>query len=273
MTDQAAPEPGYTMGYNEEFQQLLRRRAAPTHATHLLERLEPGMRVLDFGCGPGSISVGIAEAVAPGELHGIDMEESQIAMARDAATAGGHGNATFHVGDITDMPFDDGYFDAAHCHAVLMHVPDTAAALAEVRRVLKPGGIIAAREMITDSCFLEPTPPEVHAAWTGFAKLLAANGGHPQLGKELKQALIDAGFADIRATASFDSFGFDEDVAFFQGFIDDWLFQPHIIDAAVQHGLATRAEFDVWRAGIAAWRTHPGAFGVLAFGEAVGVRG
>ena len=272
MTEQAPPEPGYTMGYNEEFQKLLARRAAPTHATHLLAHLRPGMRVLDFGCGPGSISVGLAEAVAPGELHGLDIEESQIAMASAAAAAGGHENATFQVGDITDMPFEDGYFDAAHCHAVLMHIPDTAAALAEVRRVLKPGGVVAAREMITDCCFLEPTPPEVHAAWAGFGSLLAANGGHPQLGRELKQALLDAGFEDVRATASFDSFGLPEDVAFFQGFIDDWLFQPHIIAAAVQFGVATEAEFDVWRAGIREWRGQPGAFGVLAFGEAVAVR-
>ena len=98
------------------------------------------MRVLDFGCGPGTISVGLAMAVDPGELHGIDMEKSQIGLARAAAEAGGHANATFHVGDVTDLPFEDGYFDAAHCHAVLMHVPDTADVLSEVKRVLKARG-------------------------------------------------------------------------------------------------------------------------------------
>ena len=65
----------YTMGYTEEFLQLLDRRSAKTHASYLLPHLEPGMRVLDFGCGPGTISVGLAMAVDPGELHGIDMEE------------------------------------------------------------------------------------------------------------------------------------------------------------------------------------------------------
>ena len=139
MPDAATPETGYTMGYNEEFRQLLDRRSAATHAAHLLPHLQPGMRVLDLGCGPGTISVGLAEAVAPGELLGIDLEESQVAMARGAAEAGGHGNATFHVGDATDLPFEDDEFDAVHCHAVLMHIPDTGAALAEVRRVLKPG--------------------------------------------------------------------------------------------------------------------------------------
>ena len=101
MTEQPSE---YTMGYDENFQQLLRRRSAGSHAAYLLPHLKPGHRVLDFGCGPGTISVGLAKAIEPGELHGIDMEESQINVARAAAQAGGHANATFHVGDVTAFP-------------------------------------------------------------------------------------------------------------------------------------------------------------------------
>ena len=157
MTDQAAPTSSYTMGYSEEFRQLLNRRSAETHAKHLLPHLKPGLRVLDFGCGPGTITVGLAKAVEPGEVHGIDMAESQINLARSAAEAGGHTNVTFHVGSVLELPFEDNSFDAAHCHAVLMHIPDTQAALAEVKRVLKPGGIVASRETIVASSFLEPS--------------------------------------------------------------------------------------------------------------------
>ena len=73
MSDHTSAEQDYTMGYSEEFLQLLHRRSAETHAAHLLSHLKPGLRVLDFGCGPGTISVGLATAVAPGELHGIDV--------------------------------------------------------------------------------------------------------------------------------------------------------------------------------------------------------
>ena len=155
MTDQEPPSSSYTMGYSEEFRQLLNRRSAETHAKHLLPHLRPGLRVLDFGCGPGTITVGLAKAVEPGKVHGIDMAESQISLARSAAEAGGHTNVTFHVGSVLELPFEDNSFDAAHCHAVLMHVPDTQAALAEVKRVLKPGGIVASRETIVASSFLE----------------------------------------------------------------------------------------------------------------------
>ena len=114
------------------------------------------------------------------------MEESQIGMARSAAGAGGHDNVTFHIGDVTALPFEDNSFDVAHCHAVLMHVPDTAAVLSEVKRVLKPRCIVASREMFVESSFLEPSGENFGAAWATFSRLLAANGGHPQMGKELK---------------------------------------------------------------------------------------
>ena len=119
-----------------------------------------------------------------------------------AHEAGGHGNATFHVGDVTDLPFEDDYFDVAHCHAVLMHVPDTGGVLAEVMRVLKPGGIISSREFFVASSFLEPSNENIDAAWTTFSRLLAANGGHPQMGKELKNTFLEAGFSDIWAGGS-----------------------------------------------------------------------
>ena len=132
MTDSA---PTYTMGYDEDFCQMLNWRSAETHAKHLLPHLEPGLSLLDFGCGTGTLSVGLAGAVEPGEFHGIDIERSQIGLARSAAAAGGHTNASFQVGDVTDLPFDDNTFDVAHCHTVLNHVPDTLGALGGVKRV------------------------------------------------------------------------------------------------------------------------------------------
>ncbi len=265
-------ESSYTMGYSEEFKRLLNRRSAETHAAHLIPRLKPGLRVLDFGCGPGTISVGLASAVSPGEFHGIDMEESQIDLARAAAEAGGHDNATFHVGDATALPFEDDYFDVAHCHAVLMHVPDTETALAEVKRVLKPGGIISSREFIVASSFLDPGAEATAPAWNTFANLITANGGHPQMGRELKRAFLAAGFSDVQATASFDFFSSSEDVAFLHAFIMDWFYKPEIIEAATKYGLATHQQFDEWRQGLDEWKNHAGAVGGLAFGEAIGCK-
>lgn len=271
MSDQAA-ENTYTMGYGEEFLQLLERRSAQTNAARLLPHLKPGQRLLDFGCGPGTISMGLAKAVEPGEFHGIDMEESQIDIARSVAQAGGYGNAAFHVGDVTALPFEDDYFDVAFCHTVLTHVPNTAAALSEAKRVLKPGGLIFSRELIVSSSFIEPGEEKTRPAWNTFAKLLAGNGGHPEMGKELANHFLAAGFTEIRASGSYDSFGTLRDAAFFFKFVLEWFHAPAVVEAATKYGLATREQFDEWRHDLEEWKDTPGCFAAMAFGECMGTK-
>ena len=268
-THEISATPDYTMGFSEELLQSLRRQTAEASAAYLLPHLRPGHRVLDFGCGPGTISVGLAKAVAPGELHGVDMEESQIELARSVAEAGGRDNATFHVGDVTDLPFEDGFFDVAHCRNVLMHVPDTAAVLAEVKRVLKPGGVIGCREMISASCFTHPDFDVMGKSWDMFQDLVAADDGHPQMGKELKAHILDAGFANPRITASFDIYSAPEDVLFLFGFASKWLLSPEITEAAIKYGAATEDLRNAISVAYDRWKEHPGALCGVAFGEAV----
>ena len=269
MSEQTSTQTEYTMGYSDEFLWLLRRRSVERDCSYLLSHLKPGLDVLDFGCGPGTLSVGLARLVEPGELHGVDIEESQIAIASAAAQAGGHGNATFQVADAMDLPFEDNSFDIAHCHTVLTHVPDTQAALSEIRRVLKPGGIVAGRELITASCFVEPDLGDFEEAWRVFASLLSGNGGHPNMGRELKNTFIEAGFTDPRVTSSFETYAESEDITFLHNFIAGWFFTPEIMQAATTYGLATEEQFDGWKAALAAFREHPGAMGCLAFGECI----
>lgn len=91
-----------------------------------------------------------------------------------------------------------------------------------------------------------------------FTKLLSANGGHPELGKELKAALLAAGFEQVQLRFSFDSFGTDDDVEFFSGFIVDWFHSPPVVETAIKHGLSTAEEFERGRDALEAWRRSPG---------------
>ena len=272
MSKNPADETTYTMGYSEEFLQLLHRRNLEHNAAYLLPHLKPGLRVLDLGCGPGSISVGLAKAIEPGELHGIDMEESQIAIARASAAAGGHANATFHVGDATDLPFEDGHFDVVHTHAVLMHIPETEQTLSEVNRVLKSGGILASREMINSASFTGPAESLDPVAWDTFGKLVAARGGKPDIGLDLKNVFIEAGFVDIQWSASFDMFPTIEDVAFFHAFVNQWFLSDEVMEPAMQFGIATREQFESWRDDLDRWDGQPSALAAIAFGEAIGFK-
>ena len=264
--------PDYTMGFSEAFLQVLQMNSAEGDVAYLLPYLRPGLRVLDFGCGPGAISVGLAKTVAPGRLHGIDMEQSQIDLARSAATAHGCDNAVFDVGDVTDLPFADAFFDAAHCHNVLMHVPDTAAALAEVKRVLKPGGVIGCREIICDASFTHPDFGVLQHSWLMFEDLLTSDDGHPQMGKELKSRLLEAGFANVKATASFDNHSSPDAVELVYSFANEWFLSPEITEAAIKYGASTAELCYRIAAAFERWRDHPGAFCAVAHGEAVAIK-
>ena len=269
MTQQMSATPDYTMGFSEEFIASLRRYNAETSAFHLIPYLRPGLRVLDFGCGPGTISVGLAKYIDPGELRGVDMEESQIELARELAAASGRSNATFHVADVTDLPFENDFFDVAHGHNILMHIPDTGAALAEIMRVLKPGGIIGCREMITSASFVYPHLNFIPRSWDMLRDLLTADDGHPDMGMAMKDHLRDAGFANIRMSASFNTYNSPEEIAFLYDIANDWLLSSEITLAAIKYGAWTEELSNRLRTAYDRWKAHPAAFAGVAYGEAI----
>src|SRR5437660_8574741 len=132
------------------------RRTAAHNAAFLLPHLKPGMKLLDTGCGPGSITIGLAEAVAPAETVGIDASADAIEEARALAASRGCTNLRFEVADVYALPFEDATFDAAFSHAVMQHLRDPLTALREIRRVLKPGGVVGIADADHDGTILAP---------------------------------------------------------------------------------------------------------------------
>lgn len=260
------------MGYGEVILETQLRATAEISAAFLLPHLKPGLRLLDFGCGPGTISAGLATAVAPGEMHGVDMERSLIELARSAAASQGQDNAIFHVGDVTDLKFEENFFDVAHCRSVLMHVPDTAAVLSEVKRVLKPGGIIACREMICESAFVYPEFGILRRSWEMFEDLVEADDGHPQMGKDMKSHILEAGFVDVRMNASFSVYSSPEEIASIQRLISHWLLSPEVAEAAIKYGASSESLVNDLQAACDRWKEHPGALFAIAYGEAIATK-
>ena len=136
----------YTYGHTPAVVGVHAARSAQKEAAFFLPHLATGMRLLDVGCGPGSITLGIAAAVAPGEVIGVDMSEAVLEQARAAAYEAGIGNVTFQQANATALPYEDDSFDAVFAHTLLEHIPHPHNALQEMRRVLKPGGLIGLRD-------------------------------------------------------------------------------------------------------------------------------
>ena len=134
----------YTHGYHEVILEFYRRRTAEVCAAFLLPRLEPGAAVLDMGCGPGTITVGLARRVRT--VVGVDTSAEVVESARRRAREEGVDNASFELGSAYDLPFDDDSFDVVYAHQLMQHLSDPVRALREARRVLRPGGLVAVRD-------------------------------------------------------------------------------------------------------------------------------
>ena len=101
----------------------------------------PGQRLLDVGCGPGTVTIDLAARVAPGEVVGLDRSAVVVEMrTRGRGRRPAPCNVTFEAGDVYALPYDDDAFDVVHAHQVLQHLTDPVAALREMRRVTRPGG-------------------------------------------------------------------------------------------------------------------------------------
>jgi SAM-dependent methyltransferase len=250
----------------------LGRRTAERHAAFFLPYLRPGMTLLDVGCGPGSITVGLARAVAPGRAVGLDINPETLATAGEHAAGLGVANLSFERGDATDLPFEDGSFDAVFIHATLQHLEAPLEAVREARRVLRPGGVIGVADADHGGSIIAPDPGGLLArANEVVARVRGAfSGGNPYMGRDLPALLAEAGFAGCVASAT----ATWEGSASAAGATGEWQAaylsaEPFIAFAGALE-IAQREELlalaDAWRA----WAHHPGAFWARFWCEAFG---
>jgi len=130
----------YTPGHAEEVSQFMARRTLASHGAFFVPHLRPGVSLLDCGCGPGSITVGIAALVDPGEVVGIDFAPGEVARATQAAARDGCRNIRIQAANVYSLPFENGRFERVFSHALIEHLADPQTALRELHRVLAPEG-------------------------------------------------------------------------------------------------------------------------------------
>ena len=131
--------------------------------------LQPGMKVLDAGCGPGRLSIPAAKAMAPqGELTALDLQPEMLARVQEKAQAAGLANLRYVQTGLGEGKLEKEYYDTALLVTVLGEIPNQAAALQEIYACLKPGGRLSVTEVIFDPHFQSRESVQRVASQAGF---------------------------------------------------------------------------------------------------------
>ncbi len=255
---------GYTHGHHQSVVRSHQWRTLENSAAYLRPHLAAGMSVLDVGCGPGTITCDLATAVGPGRVIGIDQVGSVLDTGRADAAGQGLDNVSFAEGDVYGLVFDDDSFDIVHAHQVLQHLAEPVAALAEMRRVCRPGGIVACRDADYSAMRWYPAEPGLERWLDLYRRAARSNGGEPDAGPRLLAWAHDAGFAAVDASASAWCFATEEDRRWWGGSWAERITSSALAGQIVDQGLATTADLEDIAAAWRHWAAHPdGWFGII----------
>ncbi|KAF2007414.1 methyltransferase UbiE [Amniculicola lignicola CBS 123094] len=216
-------------------------RTVENSAPHLIPYLTASIRILDVGCGPGTITTDLASRVPQGFVLGIDPSASVIEKAKKHAEEKGVTNVRFEVGDIFKMGGEgEDKWDVVHAHQVLQHLQDPLGAMKQMIKLTKPGGIIAVRDV--DYSLMDWYPNiEGLQEWQDLYIAVAQGlNADPNIGKRLHAVAMEAGVPrkDIETSTANWTFSTVEELEWWCELWADRIVQSDFKDKAVEGGHA-----------------------------------
>ncbi len=226
----------YSFGYQKGVIDYLIYRAQKS-VDFILPHLNPGMEVLECGCGPGAVTFEIAKKVKKGNVIGIDINSNQIDSNNKKVDESDINNLQFEVANILDLPYSDNSFDIVYMQALIIHIKNPINAIKEVQRVLKNDGVILIREPIMDRTIVSPEMPILIEAIELIQKAICSYGGDPSIGRKLWSLLNEVGFRSIQISSDWGQPDtLDEWPDFYKGWAD--VYRGKIGDIILENGWA-----------------------------------
>lgn len=253
----------YTHGHHESVLRSHTWRTAENSAAYLLPSLQPGLSVLDVGCGPGTITTDLALLVAPGEVVGIDASPDVVTQAARSAEGAGLSNLRFEVGDLFALDYPDASFDVVHLHQVLQHLGDPVAALVALRRVLAVGGVLAARDSDYSAFTWAPADPALDRWLELYLAVTERNGHDACIGPRLMGHALEAGFGSVEVSSSTWTYGDPESREWWGGLWADRVRYSRFGEQAVAYGFSDTGELESIAAAWLRWASAPDAVFVI----------
>jgi SAM-dependent methyltransferase len=258
----------YTHGHHASVLRAHEWRTVDNSAAYLVDELRPGVRVLDVGAGPGTITVDIARRVAPAQVVGIDASADVVARAREFATSERVDNVSFTTDDAYALSNADGSVDLVHAHQVLQHLARPVEALREFRRVVGDG-VVAARDVDYEGVIWYPLLPALAEWHDVYLRVHRQVSGDPAAGRKLKSWAREAGFTRISASASLWLFESDDDRAWWGGLWAERALESSFAQHAIELGVTDRAGLERIAAGWREWADAADGWFLMPHGEII----
>ena len=256
----------YTHGHHESVLRSHRWRTVANSAGYLVDHLTGSEHLLDVGSGPGTLTVDLARHVAA--VTALETGAEELELSRREAAEQAQDNVDFLVGDVTALTeIADDTFDVVHAHQVLQHLTDPVAALREMARVTRPGGLVAVRDVDYATFTWYPLDPVLDRWLEVYHQLARSNGAEPDAGRRLLAWAHEAGLTDLTPTASSWCFATPEDRAWWGGMWADRVLQSRFADQAYAEGASTPEELEAISRAWLAWAEHPDGWMTQTHGE------
>jgi len=257
----------YTHGHHESVLRSHTWRTAQNSAGFLLPKLKSGDRVLDVGCGPGTITMDLAELVAPGHVVGIDRSKEVIERARASAEARALSNLSFEVGDVYELDYADSSFDVVYAHQVLQHLSEPTRALVEMRRVLRDGGWLAVRDGDYGEFTWSP-PSDGLTRWMElYHQITRTNGAEADAGRYLAEWVEAVGFVSPDRSTSDWTYESVEEREWWADLWADRVLYSEFARQGLEYGLTTSEELTEISDAFRAWCESDHGFFVVIHEE------